>query len=250
MRLTEPFYATALSLGIALVAGPAGAEPTPVTVRVISQDAKFVGDSMGGARVTLRDARTGRVMATGVTMGGTGDTDLVMKSVGRSPLRASAEAAAFSATLDIERPTLVNVEVEGPLSRPGSIIKVSSQRWLMPGEAVTSGNGWMVELPGLAITPEVSVSDSRIHVAAKVELMCGCPITPGGLWDAADYRVTASLWRGNRRVEEADLAFVSSPGGYEGALTVSRHGTYRLVLFARNRTTGNTGMTQVMVRPR
>ena len=228
----------------------AHAEPTPVTVRVISQDAKFVGDSMGGARVILRDARTGRVVAEGVTKGGTGDTDLIMKSAGRSPLRASAGAAAFSATLDIERPTLVNLEVEGPLSRPGSIIKVSSQRWLIPGEAVTSGNGWMVELPGLAITPEVSVSEGKIHIAAKVELMCGCPITPGGLWDAADYRVTASLWRGNRRVEEADLTFVRAPGGYEGALPVTRRGNYRLVLFARNRTTGNTGMTQVPVQPR
>lgn len=232
------------------ISAPAHAEPTPVIVRVISQDAKFVGDGMGGARVSLRDARTGRVMANGVTKGGTDDTDQIMKSIGRSPLRASAEAAAFFATLDIDRPTLVNLEVEGPLSRPGSIIKVSSQRWLMPGEAVTAGNGWMVELPGLAITPDVSVSEGRIHIAAKVELMCGCPITPGGLWDAADYEVTASLWRGNRRVEKANLAFVRAPGGYEGALPITRRGNYRLVLFARNRMTGNTGMTQVQVRPR
>ena len=63
------------------ISAPAYAEPTPVTVRVISQDAKFVGDGMGGARVTLRDARTGRVMANGVTKGGTGDTDQIMKLI-------------------------------------------------------------------------------------------------------------------------------------------------------------------------
>ena len=34
---------------VLLFAAPAIAEPTPVTVRVISQDAKFVGDSTGGA---------------------------------------------------------------------------------------------------------------------------------------------------------------------------------------------------------
>ena len=237
---------------IALIgmSAPALAEPTPVTVRVISTDAKFVGDTMGGARITVRDARTGRLMAQGVTEGGTGDTDLIMKSTGRSPLRASEAAAAFSVILDIDRPTLVNLEVEGPLSRPGSVIKVSSQRWLVPGEAVTSGNGWMVELPGLAITPEVSVSDGRIHVAAKVELMCGCPITPGGMWDSADYRVTASLWRGNQQVGEADLVFASSPGGYEGTLPAQRNGKYRLILFARNLETGNTGMTEIVVPPR
>ena len=44
------------------MSAPALAEPTPVTVRVISTDAKFVGDTRGGARITVRDARTGRQM--------------------------------------------------------------------------------------------------------------------------------------------------------------------------------------------
>ena len=35
------------------------AEPTDITVRVLSKDAKFVGTSMGGVRITLRDAETG-----------------------------------------------------------------------------------------------------------------------------------------------------------------------------------------------
>lgn len=47
------------------ISAPAYAEPTPVTVRVISQDAKFVGDGMGGARVTLREAREGHRTADG-----------------------------------------------------------------------------------------------------------------------------------------------------------------------------------------
>ena len=43
-----------------LVAVPAWAEPTPVKVHAISQDAKFIGDSMGGVEVVLRDAKTGK----------------------------------------------------------------------------------------------------------------------------------------------------------------------------------------------
>ena len=73
---------------VLLFAAPAIAEPTPVTVRVISQDAKFVGDSTGGAQVILRDAESGHILAEGITAGGTGNTDQIMQSTGRSPLPA------------------------------------------------------------------------------------------------------------------------------------------------------------------
>ncbi|MFC3175481.1 hypothetical protein ACFOD9_14575 [Novosphingobium bradum] len=51
---------------VLLFAEPAFADPTPVTVRVISQDAKFVGDSTGGAQVILRDAENGHILAEGI----------------------------------------------------------------------------------------------------------------------------------------------------------------------------------------
>ena len=56
------------------------AQPTPVTVRVLSHDAKFVGSSVGGALVTLTEADSGRVLAQGVTEGETGDTDLIVRT--------------------------------------------------------------------------------------------------------------------------------------------------------------------------
>lgn len=237
----------AIAAASCAIASPASAKPTQVTVRVISQDAKFVGDGTGGARVTLREADSGRVLASGTTTGGTGSTELIMKSAGRSTVRANADAAAFNAILDIDRPTLVVLEAEGPLGRPGSRIKVTAQRWMLPGVPVTAGDGWVVELPGLAITPVVSSENGKIRVTAKVELMCGCPITAGGMWDAADYRVTASLWQGHRSLGQTDLAFAHAPGGYEGEVAAGRSGTFTLVVFAQNRTTGNSGMVQMQV---
>ena len=50
------------------------AEPTEIVVRVLGNDSKFIGTSMGGMRVTLRDAQTGEILATGLTQGATGDT--------------------------------------------------------------------------------------------------------------------------------------------------------------------------------
>jgi hypothetical protein len=47
----------------------ASAEPTEITVRVLAKDSKFVGTSMGGMRIILRDAHTGEILATGLTQG-------------------------------------------------------------------------------------------------------------------------------------------------------------------------------------
>lgn len=234
-----------VTAALLLVAGPALAEPTAVTVRVIAEDAKFIGTSMGGARVTIREAATGAVLAQGVTAGATGDTKSIMQAQGRNPARVTEGVAHFSATLDIARPTLVVLEAEGPLGHPGSVLRVTEQRWLVPGKPVTLGDGWVVELPGLVITPQVKAEGGKAVIAAKVELMCGCPITPGGLWDAADYRVEATLWRDGKALSRADLAFTTAPGGYGGALPLSGKGAYRLGLFAQNVRTGNSNYVEL-----
>lgn len=229
------------------MAMPAAAEPTAVTVRVISQDAKFVGDHTGGAGVVLRDVETQAVLAEGRTQGGTGDTDLIMKSAGRSPLRAGSGAAAFSASIDIDHPTLVRLEVHGPLDRPGSAVRVTSERWFMPGEPVTAGDGWVVELPGIAVTPTVSEQNGVLAITARIEPLCGCPITPGGLWPSEHYQVSASLWSGKRRLAQVPLNFTTAPGGYTGTIPAdaTQPQTQTLVIFARNLVTGATGLSQV-----
>lgn len=226
---------------------PALAEPTPVTVRVIARDAKFIGESMGGVRVTLREAASGRELAQGLTEGSTGDTQKIMHATGRNPVRSGEGVAAFTARLDIERPTLVELEAEGPLGFPQSVLKVTQQRWVLPGEGVTQGEGWTVELPGLVISPQARVADGKARVSAKVELMCGCPITPGGLWDSADYAVKATLWREGRQLAAAPLAFAAAPGGYEGEIALPGRGSYRLGLFALNIRTGNSGYTELTI---
>jgi hypothetical protein len=243
----KPILARLAALAAFVFALPAAAEPTQVLVRVISQDAKFIGESMGSVRVTLREAVSGRVMAEGLTMGTTGDTPLIMQATGRSSVRSTPATAAFRATVDIAAPTLVNLEAEGPLGRPFSALKVISQRWLMPGADVTAGDGWVIEMPGLAITPQITRNGGAIRIDAKVELMCGCPITPGGLWAAEDYQVEASLWRGEQRLSQTALVFSAAPGGYAGALSAPTGEPARLVIFARNLKTGNSGMAQLSV---
>ena len=48
-----------LSLTGLMAPAVASAEPTEIIVRVLAKDSKFVGTSMGGMRIILRDAHTG-----------------------------------------------------------------------------------------------------------------------------------------------------------------------------------------------
>lgn len=236
---------TLLSLIGLAVATPAFTEPTRVVVRVLSQDGKFIGDHTGGARVTLRDAKTGSTLAQGVTKGGTGNTDRIMRANGRSPLLQTGDAASFDAVVNITEPTLVELLVSGPLGRPQSLIDIRSQRWIVPGQAVELGNGWMVELPGLAITPIAVRNGETLKIDAKVELMCGCPITPGGEWDASNYKVIATVWSGGKKLAETPLLFRESPGIFSASLAAASSAATRIYVSAFNIKTGNSGFVQI-----
>lgn len=80
------------------------ATPTPVSVSVLSGDAKFVGSSMGGMQVTIRDSLTGELMASGKTLGSTGDTPLIMSETrGRDEVLRTEGSARFDTELDLHR---------------------------------------------------------------------------------------------------------------------------------------------------
>ena len=243
-----------LVAAILVMSSPALAEPTDVVVRVISQDAKFIGDQMGGARIVLRDAETGQVLADGITTGGTGNTKQIMESTGRSPIRATPDAAAFTTQLDLSQPTRVTAEVFGPLAQMQASSRVTSQRWIIPGQPVISGDGWVIELPGLVvniIAPQAvtrSADGNRtVTVLTSTMLMCGCPITSGGLWDAEDYELEVIAYQAGRKIASGKLDFIEGPGRFGGDLALPEKGTYELFVSARNTRTGNTGVDRTSV---
>ncbi|MGV7123406.1 hypothetical protein [Sphingopyxis sp. 550A] len=228
------------------IASTAHAEPTPVTVHVISQDGKYIGDTMGGAEVILRDVESGTILARGVTRGGTGNTAQIMEAEGRSPIRATPDAAGFETTLDLSRPTLVRLEARGPLAHPASQLRVSAERWLIPGQRLDAGNGWTIEMPGLVVSlitdPGRPRAGSRLEITAHVQLMCGCPITRGGIWDADDYEVTALVYRKGKLLTQVPLSFESDPGRFAGIVQLGTQGHSELIIAAHNRKTGNSGL--------
>ncbi|HZJ13098.1 MAG TPA: hypothetical protein VFD26_10720 [Methyloceanibacter sp.] len=228
----------------------ASAEPTDITVRVLGKDSKFVGSSMGGARVIVRDADTGEILAQGVTEGSTGDTKRIMGPQDNSrSLRSSEGAAKFTATIDIDAPRLIEVEAYGPLAQPQAAHRVSATQWVVPGRHITGGDGWVLELPGYVVdvlAPPAHVKlppdTASVELRANVALMCGCPITPGGLWNADTLEVKALVKHNGEPLPPVDLAFAGETSQFKGAVPVSGPGLYDVTVYAHNPANGNTGL--------
>jgi len=215
---------------------------THVTVRALAHDAKLIP----GARVVIENAHTGDVLAMGATEGGTGDTDLIM----RKPAEHGADvydtegAAAFTADLTLEAPTRVRITA----SEPDSGASVAKTLWLAPGENV-EGNGIVLELYGLKVALTVPAGnsvpgDGGIGVTAQVHMLCGCPVSPGGLWDADGFTVTAQLLREEEVIESAALGYAGKTSTFSGTLPSPGPGDYLLRVVAAQPEKGNFGTAE------
>lgn len=248
MRVCQSFTFVAAIL-LSLGASPAVAEPTDIVVRVLSKDAKFIGTSMGGMRITLRDAETGETLATGLTEGTTGDTSLLMHERGGRRAQLSDSAAAkYQVTLDLDVPRLIEVEAYGPLAQRQAAQRIVSSQWVVPGRHINGGDGWVLELPGFAVDvlappAHVRVGDvASVDVRANVVTMCGCPVEPKGIWNADGYEVEAIVSLDGKPVARVRLAFAGETSQFAGSVPVAAPGFYDVLVYAYDPATGNTGV--------
>lgn len=249
--------AISLALALILAGGSAVAAETTVVVRVKAKDAMFIGTSIGGARVIIRNAETGEVLAQGLTEGGTGAQDIVMaESIRRGASVADARTARFKAVLNVDEPLLATIEAAAPLGQGQATIRSSTQVWLIPGKAL-GVDGLILEIPGFAVDllePRAAVKirlleeKATIPISANVVMMCGCPITPGGLWDAARYEVGAMVFRDGRLAGTVPLSYAGEPSKFTGTLEVRSSGMYDLRVYAYDPETGNTGVDRTVIR--
>lgn len=232
---------------LALIAGGTIAEAasTRVTVRAVSRDAKVIGDSVGGARITIRDVESNKVLASGLQTGGTGDTKRIMQEprARGAVIYGTDDAAAFRATLEIARPTVVEITAEGPLKYPQAMQRASRTMLLLPGRDI-EGEGVLLEIAGFIVdVPKVLTAQvaQPIHLRAKVTMTCGCPTEPGGLWNADHLAVTARILRGGVVVKEVPLTYAGEPSTYGATLPALAFGTYTVEFNASDVRGGNFG---------
>lgn len=253
--------ASALLFLLTVMSGQVRATPTDVTVSVIAKGGKFVGTTMGGVRIVLRDTATGEVLAAGLTSGSTGDTEHIMDSalMRGEPLSTPAEVqrnaglptARFEARIDLDAPVMLRVEATGPLGQPQAEVTVTSEQWVFPGKHITAGDGLLLELPGIAVdvlAPVVSSNVSgEIHIEANVTLLCGCPLIPGGTWDADEHEVTAIISRDTQILDEIPMAYAGTPSRFEVSYMPKTKGPMTITVTAWNRKNGNSGLDRTTV---
>lgn len=203
----------------------AQAVPTRVLVRVVSRDAKIIGSGVGGAMVRITDARTGKVLAEGKQEGATGDTRRIMTTPHERGMTVydTEGAAGYRAELPLSEPTEVTITGTGPLEYPQAKGSASKTMLLVPGKHV-DGEGVVLELNGFIVEvqspePGASVVD-EVAVTARVRMMCGCPIEPGGLWDANTKEFVARLKADGAVVAVAPLEFSGQTSVFEGSVGV------------------------------
>lgn len=231
------------------------AVPTRIMVRAKARDAKFIGTSMGGAYVRISDFLSGRLLADGYTSGTTGNTDVIMRQPhARHGNLSNDETAGYLATLDIEKPVFVNIEVLAPVNDRQARALSSTQIWVVPGKHI-EGDGIILEIPGMVVsitqpqfhqTLNVSDGNTNITVSAHVVMMCGCPITEGGMWDSNDVEVKAMVYQEDGLKKVVPMV-LKSANTFEGKVPVSVEGQYELIIYAYNSKTGNTGVDKVNV---
>ncbi|MBO0330159.1 hypothetical protein [[Muricauda] lutisoli] len=230
------------------------ATETKLMVRAKAKDAKFVGGSIGGAHVIVRNTLNGQILAEGETTGSTGNTDLIMRSPHERYTQLSDEkTAGFLAIVDIDEPTFVQIEVVSPINKKNAQIHASTQIWLIPGKDIL-GDGVVVEIPGFVIDilkpnthqyiPLDAVPDSGLLIEANIVMMCGCPIQKDGLWDSNLMEVKAMVKKDGEAFKEVTL---NNPeqNTFKGNLEIEEAGYYQITVYAFNSKTGNTGVEKI-----
>ena len=230
----------------------AQAQPTVLVVRTRAKDAKFIGSTMGGARITVRDADTGELLAKGFTKGSTGNTKRLMQTPESRDMRLSTpDAAKFETILSLSEPRLVTIEATVPYLQRQSQITASTQVWMIPGKDI-DGDGIIMEIPGFSVDllqPQAHryTDNPEIAIRANVVMMCGCTTTPGGLWDSSGYEISAIVRRGDEVVATVPLSYAGEPSTYEASYTPESAGAYEVVVYAYDPDTGNTGVDKTSV---
>jgi len=206
-----------------------GPVDTDVLVRVVAHGAMIVGDDVGGARVTITDVATGTVLASGLQQGDAGDQNQIMRTPRNmaEPHYSSRPAAAFRATLPLERPTLVEISAQGPHAQPQAIQRVSTTVLLVPGQDLTN-DGIVLHLYGFIVQIEHPkpgdslIAKGDVKLRASIRTLSGLLVRPHGDWDSRSLTIYGEVLLGDRVLERFQMFYAGSKSSFEAPFFVPR----------------------------
>jgi len=233
------------------------AEDTPVSISVLSNDAKFIGTSIGGMEVMLRDPVSGKILAQGMVKGSTGDTSLIMAdSLERDAVLRTEGSARFNTVLDMDKPQKVEISVYGPVAQAQSAMELKEERILIPGKDYTKGNGIILTMPGMSVdvlTPAAHTTaifdpDGDVSLRANVMKMCGCPVQDKDPWSFKRYDVAAHIYKnGEELIKTVPLIYAGLASQFEASLQLPEPGTYEIIVTAFDPKTKDSGMDRTTI---
>lgn len=231
---------------------PTVAQVTNIMIRVQSKDAKFIGSSIGGAQIIVKDDLTGKILAEGITKGSTGDTPMIMEQpISRGKSITNEETAGFLARLDIQEPVFVTIEAIAPINKKQARVRTSTQQWIIPGKDI-GGDGIVIEVPGFVVdilspqTHEIISNGKTVSITANVVLMCGCPVTSGGMWNADNYEVNAMISAPGIETRIIPLKTDKKPSTFSANADLGT-GNFEIIVYAFDPATGNTGLDKTNI---
>jgi len=239
-------------ISIILCDAASASEPisTELVVRAKARDGKFIGSSIGGALVRVRDAENDKILAEGMIKGSTGNTNLIMSQPKKRYDSITKGAAFFKTTLLISKPILLTIELVSPYIKRQARTVSQIQTWLVPGKHI-NGDGLIIEVPGMivdALSPQThkytSIENGPFELKANVVMMCGCIITKNGLWDGNKIEVTAIITKNGDDYLTVPLEIEDTMNTFTSYFKPESAGVYGVTIYAYDPKTGNTGVDQ------
>ena len=198
-----------------------GPVATDVIVRVVAHGALALGQDVGGARVTITDVRTGRLLASGVQRGEAGDQNQIMRTphLMEEPLYTATPSASFRTTLHLEQPTLVAITAQGPLAYPQAMRQATKTVLLIPGQDLFS-DGIVIDLSGYIVQIEQPppgeslIAKDDVTLVASIRTLSGTLVQPHGDWDSRKIKIYGEILIGGRVVSRLQMFFASDTSDF------------------------------------
>lgn len=200
---------------------------TEIIIRVVAHGAMVVGDPVGGARVTVTDVATGRLLATGIQSGEAGDQNQIMRTprLMEEPQYSTRPSGVFRTTLPLDRPTVVEITAQGPLAYPAAMRRVSTTVLLLPGHDLKS-DGIVLSLYGYIVqiespTPgQPLMAKDDVKLKASVRTLSGSFVRPHGDWDSRKLEIYGEVLIGDRVIDRLQLFYAGSNSFFEAPFFV------------------------------
>lgn len=230
-----------------MMSSAAMAEPTQIMVRAKAVDSKFIGSSVGGVRAVIEDAETGEILDQGWINGGTGDTAVLIENpLKRGERQSDDKTAGYLATVDIDTPRLLRFKLIGPYAYRQSMHESTMTSWVIPGKDIL-GDGIIITMSGFIVDGWTRViQGGQVDIMAKASLLCGCPITKDGHWQADNYEATAVIMKDGKTLDEVSMELKGPDGMFNGQTRITKPGHYKAIIYLFDKNTGNVGVDRTI----